>query len=249
MRLKNKTAIITGAAGFIGKTTAEIFRREGANVVLTDRDLDLLQRETKHFADEQTLCLQADVTSVEDTKQVVRSAEEKFGGIDIFFANAGIEGVSNPISDYSLDVHDQVMDINVKGIVIGLQSILPAMRDGGSIIMTSSIAGLIGSPVNISYSASKHAVIGLRRSAAIPAGERAIRVNSIHPGFVDSPMLNRLMEQRGDIDVVREQFVQKTKLGRLIQVEEIAEVVAFLASDASRAITDQAIVVDGGVSQ
>jgi NAD(P)-dependent dehydrogenase (short-subunit alcohol dehydrogenase family) len=247
MRLKNKTAIITGAAGFLGRTTAEVYAREGANLVLTDRDLKALAEATKDLPNERTLLLAADVTSVADTESVAHQAIQKFGGIDIFFANAGIEGFSNEIPDYSLEVYNDVMDINVKGIIIGLQVILPSMRDNGSIIMTSSIAGLMGSPVNIAYAASKHAVIGLRRSAAIPAGKRGIRVNTLHPGFVESPMLSRLMSQRGDLTEVRKDFTARIKLGRFTDAEEIANAALFLGSDESKGMTDQMLVIDGGV--
>jgi NAD(P)-dependent dehydrogenase (short-subunit alcohol dehydrogenase family) len=247
MRLENKTAIITGAGGLLGRTTAEVYAREGANLVLTDRDPEALAEATKSLPDERTLRLGADVTSVTDTETVASQAVQKFGGVDIFFANAGIEGFSNEISDYSLDVYNDVMDINVKGIMIGLQIILPKMNDGGSIIMTSSIAGLMGSPVNIAYAASKHAVIGLRRSTAIPAGKRGIRVNSLHPGFVESPMLTRLMSQRGDLEEVRAELTSRVKLGRFTDAEEIANAALFLGSDESKGMTDQMLVIDGGV--
>ena len=247
MRLNNKTAIITGAGGLIGHHTAKTYLREGANLVLTDRNLDALKVASKDFPTDQVVLMEADAVSVEQTEAVAAAAQESFGGIDVFFANAGIEGSPQPIPDYDLAVHDHVMDINVKGVLVGLQMILPRMREGGSIILASSIAGLVGSPLNISYSVSKHAVVGLRRSAAAPAGKRGIRVNSLHPGFVESPMLSRLMEQMGDPAEVRRGFTERIKLGKFTEAEDVANTVLFLGSDESRSITDQAIVVDGGV--
>lgn len=247
MRLENKTAIITGAAGTIGLATARVYLREGANLVLADRDGDALARATRDFPEDRALKLGADVTSVGETEQMVRAAKDAFGGIDIFFANAGIEGRTTAATDYPLDLHDTIMETNVKGILVGVQAVLPGMRDGGSIIMTSSIAGLMGSPMNISYSASKHAVIGLRRSLAVPAGQRSIRVNSLHPGFVESPMLSRLMDGYGDPAEIRRRFTQRIKLGKFTDAVDVANAALFLASDESRGITDQALVVDGGV--
>jgi NAD(P)-dependent dehydrogenase (short-subunit alcohol dehydrogenase family) len=247
MRFQGKTAILTGAAGSIGRVTAARLAQEGANLILLDRDAEGLKRVIATLDSAHCLPLVADVTDPETMPKAVALAKAEFGGVDIFFANSGVEGVWADIETYSHDVYDKVMDVNVKSVFLGLQSVLPQMRDGGSIIITSSVMGLIGSVGNIAYSASKHAVVGLRRSAAIAAGARGIRVNTVHPGFVDSEMLSRLMSERGDPEVSRQRYIGKAKLGRLVQPLDIANMVLFLASDESSAITNQALVVDAGV--
>jgi NAD(P)-dependent dehydrogenase (short-subunit alcohol dehydrogenase family) len=247
MRLQGKTAILTGAAGSIGRVTAARFAQEGANLILLDRDVAGLERLVNSLDSENCRSLVADVTDPNSMPKAVAIAEDAFGGVDIFFANSGVEGTWADISSYSHDVYDKVMDVNVKSVFLGIQSVLPHIKDGGSIIITSSVMGLVGSAGNIAYSASKHAVIGLRRSTSIAVGGRGIRVNTVHPGFVDSEMLSRLMSESADPEASRQRYIGKAKLGRLVQPRDIANMVMFLASDESTAITNQALVVDAGV--
>ena len=247
MRLSGKTAVITGAGGVIGAATAQAFLAQGANLMLTDHDGAALGSVLEEASDTRVDRIVADVTARAETELVAAKALERFGGIDIFFANAGIEGPVAAVEVYPEDAYHAVMDVNVKGVLIGAQVMLPLMRDGGSVVLTSSIAGLMGAERIIAYAASKHAVIGLRRSLAAGAGKRGIRVNSIHPGFVQSRMLDRLIEASPDPVETRRMYIERTKLGRFTQAEDVANTVVFLASEDSRAITDQAIVIDGGV--
>ena len=246
MRLKDRTAIITGAAGNIGLAVARKFRSEGANLVLADRDAAALERLEAALGGAGVLPVVADVTRADDNRRMVEAALDRFGRLDIFFGNAGIEGVVSPIEDYPQEVFERVFAVNVTALQLGLAAVLPRIADGGAIVLTSSIAGLLGSAGNIAYSASKHAVIGLMRSAAAAGGPRGIRANSVHPGFVDSEMLHRLIAQNPDPEFGGK-LIARTKLGRFVTVEEVADAVCFLASDESRAITAQTLVVDGGV--
>jgi NAD(P)-dependent dehydrogenase (short-subunit alcohol dehydrogenase family) len=246
-RLDKKIILLAGAAGTIGQSITRCFAAEGARLVLVDRDAARLSLLANELGPEICVTLAADVTSAEAMASAVELAKSNFGGLDVFIANAGVEGVWSKISEYPQDVYDTVMSVNVKSVFTGLQAVLGEMRDGGSIIITSSVMGLIGSASNIAYTASKHAVVGLRRSAAIEAGKRGIRVNTIHPGFVESEMLTRLMSSRGDTDAARARYAGMAKLGRLVNPTEIASAALFLASDDSCAITNQALVVDAGV--
>jgi len=245
MRLKNKVAVITGAAGNIGSATARLFAQEGARLVLVDARREPLERLAESM-DHDALLLAADVTSAADIQRVVDEAETHFGDIDILFANAGIEGVVLPPADQPEDVYEKVMAVNVKGVFLGLKIIVPRMREGGSVVITSSIMGLMGAPRNMPYTASKHAVVGLMRSAAAAEAARGIRVNTVHPGMVDSEMLRRLIERHPDPGAQEKSLLARIKLGRFVQPQEIGQAVLFLASDESRMITSQTLLVDGG---
>ena len=244
MRLKNKVSVMTGAAGGIGSVTARAMAREGAQLVLVDRNRDTLERLFSDIAD-QTLLVSADVSQASDCAAIAEQTLARWGAIDVFFANAGIEGEPRPLAEYPVDLYDRVMDVNVKGVLLGLQHVTPKMRDGGSVILTSSIAGLIGMDRNSVYTASKHAVVGLMRSAARELAPRRIRVNSIHPGFVDTPMLRRLINQHDDPAAQEKRLIERTKLGRLLKPEDIAPAVLFLSSDESSMISGQTLVIDG----
>lgn len=246
MRLTGKTAVITGAAGNIGLATARAYHREGANLVLSDLSLEALEAATTDFADDRVVLIAGDVTSVEHQKAMADTAEEKFGKIDIFFGNAGIEGKVAPLAEYGNDVYDQVMDVNVRSLFLGLKEIGPRMSDGGSIILTSSIMGITATPMNIGYSAAKHAVNGLMRSASSSLGSREIRVNTIHPGLVESAMLRRLINAREDPVGFEREMLAKCKIGKFVEPADIAETVVFLGADDSRRITSQMICIDAG---
>lgn len=249
MRLENKTAVVTGAAGNIGFAVVRRLLTEGARVLLVDVNERELEAALGRLGSERAQGCVADVTSAAAVAEYARRAEERLGPIDIFFNNAGIEGPNAPITEFPEDGFERVMQINVRGVFLGLKYLAPRMRDGGSIIVTSSIAGLMGSGRFTAYTTSKHAVIGLMREAAIDLGPRRIRVNSIHPGFVESEMLLRILRrmQPGVPDeTLLAQFGARTLLGRCISADEIAQSVAFLASDESRMITGHTLVVDAG---
>lgn len=250
-RLENKVAVITGGAGSIGKITAQLFLDEGAKVFLVDISEDALKKTAEELGGGKNIAYAAaDVTKSADVERYAAEAEKKFGKIDVFFNNAGIEGVVKPISEYPEDVFDKVIAVNVKGAWLGIKYMLPRMKDGGSIINTSSVAGINGSPDVSAYITSKHAVVGIMRAVAVEAAPRQIRVNSVHPSPVDNRMMRSLEEgfAPGHGAEAKKNLEKTIPLGRYAQPKEIAELVVFLASDESRFITGTTQVIDGGLS-
>jgi NAD(P)-dependent dehydrogenase (short-subunit alcohol dehydrogenase family) len=190
-RLEGKVAIITGGAGGIGLATAKQFLIEGAEVLLFDFNEENIIETYEQLESNNLSYFVGDVTRFEDNLKAVEIAKEKYGGLDIFVANAGIEGDIKTIEEYDIDRFDQVIAVNVKGPFLGLKAAIPAMdsRGGGSFIITSSIAGLSGTPQLGPYATSKHAVIGLMKSAAKECAQKNIRVNSINPSPVETRMM------------------------------------------------------------
>ncbi len=252
-RLGGKTALITGGGGVIGIATARRLLAEGAHVALVDRDQAALiaakNAIAHHSAGQQLVTISADVTRAPDVARYASEAAAALGPIDIFFNNAGIEGKFAPLPEFPEDVWDDVMAVNVKGVFLGLKYMLPVMRDGGSIIITSSTAGLRGAPNFAAYTASKHAVIGLMRTTASEGAPRRIRCNTIHPAMVESNMMTRLEDQRmgnRSREEVQQEYRSKIPLGRYIAADEIAAAVAYLASDDAAMVTGTQHLVDGG---
>lgn len=249
MRLASKTALITGGAGIIGMATARRFLAEGAKVALVDRDLDQLKSAAADLDRDRIVCLEADVTKGADCARYASEAAKALGPIDIFFNNAGVEGVISPLTTFPEDVFDDVYAVNVRGVFLGLKYMIPVMRDGGSIVITSSIAGIRGGPNLSAYVMSKYAVVGLMRGAAQECAPRRIRVNTIHPGFVESRMMRSLELQRvGErkLEDIQAEFMARIPMGRYVQPEEIANGVVYLASDDARMVTGSQHLVDGG---
>ena len=249
MRLTGKTAVVTGAAGNIGLATAKRFLSEGARVLLVDNDEAALEHVHSAFTKTQASYCIADVTDPEAVRAYAHRASSLFGKVDIFFNNAGIEGPSAKIDEYSEVEFDRVMAVNVRGVFLGMKHLSPVMRDGGSAIITSSIAGLMGSGGLVGYTASKHAVIGIMRDTAIDLAPRKIRVNTVHPGFVDSQMMLRILKNMAPDKTYADGMADFAKLSRLrqnITPEQVADMVVFLASDESRVVTGQTFVVDAG---
>ncbi len=249
-KLKNKVAIITGGAGGIGFATAEIFLREGAKVMLVDLSKEDLQKAVKDLNSNDAAFCAADVSKSEDTKRYIAETISKFGKIDIFFNNAGIEGKTSPIIDYPEEVFDKVIAVNVKGVWLGCQHVIPQMNDGGSVIITSSVAGLKGFKGLGAYVASKHAELGIMRVAALEAAERGIRVNSVHPGPVNNRMMRAIeadMAPGAPVEV-QKAFEAAIPFGRYAESSEIGDLVLFLASDDSKYMTGTIQVIDGGMS-
>lgn len=251
MRLKNKVAIITGGAGEIGFATAKKFLAEGAKVVLVDIVEDDLEKRVDELDSSDVIHVVADVTKPEQVEQYVKKTIDKFGQIDIFFNNAGIEGVVKPIAEYELEEFNKVLAVNVKGVFLGMKYVMPEMqKKGGSIIITSSVAGLQGTANMVGYITSKHAVIGIMRTAALEGAPHKIRVNTVHPGVIDSRMMDSLQKgfNADDPEAVKKQFAQQVPLGRYGQEDEIANLVAFLASDESSYTTGTTLIADGGMT-
>lgn len=248
-RLKNKVAVITGGAGGIGLATAKLFLKEGAKVVLVDYNKEALQKGIAEVKDSNLSFCVADVSNAQDTQKYVKQTLQVHGKIDIFFNNAGIEGVSKPIAEYPDDVFDKVIAINLKGVWLGCKHVIPQMVDGGSVMITSSVAGLMGFTGLGPYVASKHAVIGIMRTAAQEFADRKIRVNTIHPGPVDNDMMRRIEADISpeDPDKALKGFEALVPFGRYATSMEIADTALFLASDDSKFITGCTHVVDGGM--
>jgi len=248
-KLENKVAIITGGAGSLGKTTAQLFLDEGAKVLLVDISESELEEIVSEIGHENIAYCVADVSKAVDVERYVHEAVKLFGKIDIFFNNAGIEGVVKPIIEYPEEVFDKVIAINVKGIWLGNKYVLPNMNEGGSIILSSSVAGLLGFANLSAYVTSKHAVLGIMRATAIEAAPLKIRVNSIHPSPVNNRMMRSIEEgaSAGHGEEVKKQFEASIPLKRYAEPIEIAQLVLFLASDESQFITGTTQVIDGGM--
>ena len=196
IRLDGRVAVVTGAAGVIGTATMRLLAERGARIVAVDRREQDLKDAIKDLpASAQALAVAADVTEEDEVADYVRAAIDKFGTIDAFYNNAGIEGEIKPITEYSLETFRRVLDVNVVGVFLGMKHVLPVMlkQNKGSIINTASIAGLMGSPHIAVYSASKHAVIGLTKSAAWECTGTGVRVNCVCPGLIDSRMLSAII--------------------------------------------------------
>lgn len=249
-RLDNKVALITGATGGIGKASAKRFAAEGARVALIDLDQAALDALAAEIGGD-VLAVAADVADPPAMSAAVAQTVSQFGGLDIAFLNAGIEGAIAPLTDYPLDAFDQVMAVNVRGVFLGLQSCIPEMRKrgGGSIVITSSLGGLRGTPRISAYIASKHAVMGLMKSAALECASQNIRVNTINPSPIATRMIEALEEgyAPGQSDVIKQKMEKAVPLRRYGQPEEVAQLALFLASDEASYITGNAYPVDGGM--
>ena len=251
-RLKNKVAVITGGTGGIGLASAKLFAAEGAQVVLVDLDQAALDRAVASIGAERAMGVAADVTDPAQVEGYIQATLAKHGRLDVFFNNAGIEGAVGPITDYPVEVFDKVMAVNVRGVFLGLKYAIPAMAKsgGGSIVITSSLGGLRGVPKLGAYIASKHAVVGLMKSAALECAALKIRVNTINP----SPIATRMIESLeagyapGATDIVRKKMEAAVPLRRYGQPEEVAHLALFLASDEAAYITGNSYPIDGGMS-
>jgi NAD(P)-dependent dehydrogenase (short-subunit alcohol dehydrogenase family) len=247
-RLEGKVAVITGAAGEIGRATARLMVARGAKIVGVDRaDLGDLKAE---LGDAVLANVEADVTDEASVRHYVEVAKSAAGKIDIFFNNAGIEGPVHPIPEFPLEDFQRVLAINVTGVFLGMKYVIPVMLEGGggSIINTSSVAGLRGTGGLSAYITSKHAVIGLTRTAADEWASSNIRINCVNPGPITGRMMHSIEQglMPGDNGAVAEAIAAANPAKRYGMPEEVATMVAFLASDDARYIHGAVHVVDGG---
>jgi NAD(P)-dependent dehydrogenase (short-subunit alcohol dehydrogenase family) len=245
--ITDSTAIVTGGGSGIGRKAAMRFGEEGANVVVADVDVDGSEEtaELVREAGGDATVVETDVSDPDDVEAMVETAVETYGGLDFAFNNAGIEGESEPAGEHPLDNWEQVIDVNLKGVFLGMKYEIPAMLEsgGGSIVNTSSIAGVVGFPDLSPYVASKHGVIGLTKTAAIEYSGEGVRVNAISPGVIDTPMVQRSEE---DDPETMEQTKAATPIGRLGQPEEIGDAAVWLCSDDASFVTGETLVIDGG---
>lgn len=240
-----KVAIVSGGASGIGAETVKLLIEGGAAVVISDIDME----KASEFADEiknaggKAEPFKADVANVDDSKAVVEFAKETFGGLHYAFNNAGIVGAEKHVDKLTPEEWRKVIDINLNGVFYAMHYQIPAMIEsgGGAIVNTSSIAGFAGIENLSAYVASKHGVAGLTKSASVEFGRQGIRINSVHPGYIMTP----LIAQWTDTDL-KSDLEKLHPIGRLGEPKEIAEVVAFLLSDKASFVSGSQIVVDGG---
>lgn len=247
-----KSVILTGGAGDIARVVAQRFLDAGAQVMLVDLNEDKLREITDSLGDKAVRYCVADVTAEDDTARYVAATLTAFGKIDVLLANAGIEGPVAPIAQYDTASFRKVLDVNLIGAFLGIKHVFPAMTEngGGSIVITSSIAGLSGLQGLSAYTASKHAVIGLMRSCAKEGGPVNIRVNTINPSPVEGRMIRAL--ETGTMpespDTVREMLTATIPLQRYAVPDDVANLMLFLASEESRFLTGSVYSVDGGMN-
>ena len=245
--LENKVALVTGAGSGIGRASSLILAREGAKMVVSDIDASGAE-ETLSLIKERGgdgVFVHADVSKSNDVQELISRAVSTYGRLDCAYNNAGIEGyMSGRLHEYPEEAWDRLVDINIKGVWLCLKYEIPQMLEqgGGAIVNTASVAGLVGSRLLSAYVASKHAVVGLTKAAALEYAQDGIRVNAVCPGTIDTPMLDRLIAGwKTDEDMNTRQ-----PIGRMGTPAEIAETVAWLCSDAASLVTGIAMAVDGG---
>ncbi|WP_373522418.1 SDR family NAD(P)-dependent oxidoreductase [Aquiflexum sp.] len=240
-KLENKVAIVTGGAGSIGRNTAKLFLDEGAKVLLVDLEEEVLKKAVEELGGKDVKYCVADVSKSEDVQRYADKAVEYFGKIDVFFNNPGIEGVEEPIVDYSEEIFDKVNSVNVRGVWLRNKYLLPQMNVGGSII---SLSGLVGGPYISAYIAGEHICVGILQVMSVEADLKKIKVNSIY----SSPFVNRIIRSpdegfsRGQGAEIKVNLELAIPLWQYVQASEIAELVMIFASD------DTIQVFDGGMT-
>jgi NAD(P)-dependent dehydrogenase (short-subunit alcohol dehydrogenase family) len=245
--LQNKVALVTGAGSGIGRASSLILAREGAKMVVSDIDASGAE-ETLSLIKERGgdgVFVHADVSKSNDVQELISRAVSTYGRLDCAYNNAGIEGyMSGRLHEYPEETWDRLVDINIKGVWLCLKYEIPLMLEqgGGAIVNTASVAGLVGARRLSAYIASKHAVVGLTKAAALEYAQDGIRVNAVCPGTIDTPMMDRLIASwKTDEDMDTRQ-----PIGRMGTPAEVAETVAWLCSDAASLVTGIAMAVDGG---
>lgn len=249
-KLDGKVAIITGAGGGIGQAAARLFAAEGAKLMLVDINEEPLVAFAKSIRADQTVYTVADVSSVSDVQTYLKSTIEQFGRIDVTLLNAGIEGRIASISNQTEEDFDRVMAINTRGVWLGLKYTMPIMAKnaGGSIVITSSTAGIRAVPGLSPYIASKHAVIGLMRAGAMEGAKDKIRVNTVNPSPIETQMIYRLEDTINPNRGNTQPMADATPLRRYGQPEEVARLMLFLGSEDGAFCTGGVYMCDGGVS-
>lgn len=252
MDFTGKVALVTGGGNGIGRAASLGFAQRGAKLVVVDRDGAAAEATAGVIRQQggEALSVTADVTRSAEVQAYVQAALAAYGAIDCFFNNAGIEGAVAPVAEYDEAIFDQVIAVNVKGVFLGLRHVLPVMlrQQRGAVVNTASVAGLVASPGMPAYVASKHAVIGLTKTAAGEVARAGVRVNAVCPGPIDTRMIHSLesMLNPDDPASVGTRYAGNIPIGRYGTAEEVANTVLFLCSDLASNITGGQYVVDGG---
>lgn len=245
--MDGKVALVTGGGAGIGRATALAFARLGARVTVADINADPAEETARLIRDAggEALAVAVDVADAEQVESMVARTIETHGRLDFAFNNAGIEGVAAMAHEYTEENWDRLISVNLKGVWLCMRAEIREMleRGGGAIVNCSSIAGLVGFPATPAYTASKHGVVGLTRSAALDYAQRGIRINAVCPGVIDTAMIDRFTHGSEEAEA---QLVSSEPMGRMGRPEEIADAVIWLCSDGSSFVTGQALAVDGG---
>jgi NAD(P)-dependent dehydrogenase (short-subunit alcohol dehydrogenase family) len=248
--LQGKVALITGGESGIGLATARLYISEGAKVHLVGIDEAKLKTAAEELGADNALTSVADVADENAVRDAVRAGAEHYGRYDVLFSNAGISGAISKIVDYPADVFARTLAVHIQGAFHILKHSVPHLNDGGSVIITSSVVGLVGFGDLSAYVAAKHGQVGLMRSAAKELAERRIRVNTLHPGPTSTPFQDDIeMTATGKSQSEAAEFFDgMIPLGRHTTPEEIAQAALYLASDASAMVTSTTFAIDGGMS-
>ena len=243
--LENKVAIITGAGSGIGKSTALLFAKEGAKVVVTDINEEHGNSVVKEIEANggDAIFIKADTSKAEDSEMTVKKTIEKFGQLDIAVNNAGISGPTEPIGEYSIKAWDKVISINLSGVFYGMRYQIPEMQKAGkgSIINVASILGQVGFANSSAYAAAKHGVVGLTKTAGLEYGKSGVRVNAVGPAFIETPLVKDSLSEDA-----YNSLAEMHSMGRLGQPNEVAELFLWLASDKASFSTGAYYPIDGG---
>lgn len=247
-RFEGKVVLVTGGTSGIGRETALAFAREGASVVITGRREELGRKvaaELERIGEGRGHYVNADVAKPDDVKRMVAETVSKFGRLDVAFNNAGFEGDMVPVTEQTIENYDRVFTVNVRGVLLSMKHEIPAILEsgGGAIINNASIAGLIGMAGLSVYGASKHAVIGLTKSASLEWGKEGIRINAVAPAAIETEMYDRFT---GGDAKAKEQFASYHPIGRVGKPSEIAAAVLWLGSEEASFMVGHTLTVDGG---
>ena len=246
---EGKTVLVTGAGSGIGRATALVFAREGARVACSDIDAESGEQTVRMIEDVggQASFFYADVAVSADVEALVGAVVERYGRLDIAYNNAGIGGLGKSTDQHTLDDFERTMAVNTKGVFLGMKYQIPQMlaQGGGVIVNTASMAGLVGMAGISAYVASKHAVVGLTRSAALEYADKGIRINCICPGIIRTPINQKFWDKFPEAE---EEWLPMEPIGRYGEPEEVAEVVAWLSSDDASFVHGHAMTVDGAAT-